>query len=38
MEWGQRYAKVYSVVLDGRLDGVGFEDRVLIAPSQWVVP
>lgn len=34
MKGGERYAEVYSVVFDGGLDGVGFENGVLIAPGQ----
>ena len=36
MEGCERYAEVDGVVFDGGLNRVGFEDRVLIAPSQCI--
>ena len=35
LERCEGYAEVYGVVFDGGLDGVGFEDCVLTAPSQF---
>lgn len=34
VEGCERYAEINSIIVNGRLDSVGFEDRVLIAPSQ----
>ena len=34
VEGGEGYAEVYGVIFDGGLDGVGFEDCILIASSQ----
>ena len=34
MEGCEGYTEIYSIVFNCRLDGVGFEDCVLIVPSQ----
>ena len=34
LEGCKGYTEVYGVIFDGGLDGVGFEDGVLISPSQ----
>ena len=35
MEGGEGYAEVNGVIFNGGLDGVGFEDCILLAPGQW---
>ena len=34
VEWCKGDAEIYDVVFNGGLDGVGFEDCILVAPSQ----